>query len=117
MDIQKGGTMDYVEWIGCLLGITTLAQIMGLMNLWIDDFKILAILNIIGTLMIVLSGKRGFKSKYYDFVEMFGFAFMVCVLVVYGMFGDMMEFLQDPQVKYGVLLVCSIVYFAMAKRD
>ena len=117
MNVQKRGTLDYVEWIGCLLGITTLAQIMGLMDVWIDDFKILAILNIFGTLMVVLSGKRGFKSKYYDSIEMFGFAFIVCVLVVYGMFGDMMEFLQDSQIKYGVLLVCSITYFVMAKRD
>ena len=117
MYVEEKGTLDYWEWLGCIVGISTLAQIMGLLDFWINDFMVLAVLNIVGILLVVLSGKRGFKSKYYDFVEMFGFAFLMSVLVLYGMFGDAIGFLMDIQIRYVILLVCSIVFFAMAKRD
>ena len=82
-----------------------------------DDKIVLTVLFFVSICLVVLSGKRGFSSKYYDIVEMFGFSFLILVYVMYLAFGDLFEFLGDYQIKMALLLVCSITFFVMAKRD
>ncbi len=117
MHVKKRGSFDYWEFMGSILGISILGQIMELWNIWIDSKIVLTVLFFISIALVVLSGKRGFSSKYYDVIEMFGFAYLILVYVMYLAFGDLFEFLQDYQIKMALMLVCSIVFFAMAKRD
>jgi len=116
MKVGKNGTMSPAEFVCALFGAICSLELFGVIDVVFHNVYYAGVASFVCMLLVMFSQKE-MKIKAFDGFEVLGVAYQFLMFVLFGMLYSAVEIIPSYEIRIGLWLLTSLIYFAVAKRD